>query len=445
MTLFGTLLCVAALLNTNLAAKAGLRPVVSAPYIVVDVESGKIFARNKVFLRWAPASLTKMMTAYTVFRTLELQHLAMNSPVRISEAALAQPPSKMGFPIGTILTIEAALKIIMVKSANDISVALGEAVGGSEAQFVKLMNIHARRLGMVDTQFINPHGLHDPEQFTTARDMAILAIALSREFPEYANFFDIPALRVVGRRLRNHNALLRLFAGTTGMKTGYVCASGYNVVVRTKRNDRNLVAVVLGHTSGFRRSVAAAELLSDAFEQNGKAFRPMVDTILRPESVSVEPVDITRRMCPGKYAARAVPNIRPVEAPASQDFDGIDTQVLEQRAEAAANPLRNLPLPTKRPFHKFVDVSAGSIKSDSEPDAAKSKPVEQKSKVPSLKERAKKHLQPRKDLRADVKVALGGAVGPNPFKVQHTNGGIYKPGIPIPQKRPALDSKQSQE
>ncbi|MGI9350818.1 MAG: D-alanyl-D-alanine carboxypeptidase family protein [Rhizobiaceae bacterium] len=426
-------------------ANAGLRPLSSTPHIVVDVQSGKVFARNKAFVRWAPASLTKLMTAYAVFRALDLQHLALNSPVRISEQAIKQPPSKMGLPVGTIMTIETALKIIMVKSANDVAVALGESVGGSEEAFVAFMNAHAKRIGMIDSNFTNPHGLHHPDQFTTARDMAVLILALSREFPQFANFFDIPALRAGKRRLRNHNALLRLYDGTNGMKTGYVCASGYNVVVRTRRKGRELAAVVLGHRSGLSRSVEAAELLTAAFEADGDGFRPTVNTILKPDSVPSQPVDITRAICPRKYPARVTPYVRPLEAPSSQDFDGIDTQVLFQRAEAEKNPLRNLPIPTKRPFFKFasIDTTAGSARNDSE--TVKPAGGVKKNNGPSLRQRAKLFLKPRKNLRKDVRIAMGGGVGPNPFGIKHTNGSVYQSPIPVPQKRPVLDLEQTRE
>ena len=257
--------CLVVVLLTIPAWAKDLSPPPQRPHLLVDISNGKVLSGELETARWAPASLTKMMTAYTVFRALELQHLEMNSPVRISEHALSQPPTKMGFPIGTILTIETALKIILVKSANDVSVALAESVGGSEDNFVQLMNSHARRLGMTDSQFTNPHGLHDGMQFTSAYDMARLTIGLTKEFPQYADFFDIPAVRVGRRRLRNHNALVRLFEGTTGMKTGYVCASGYNVVVRTTRNDRTLVAVIMGAKGGLSRNVDAAMLLTDGF------------------------------------------------------------------------------------------------------------------------------------------------------------------------------------
>ncbi len=258
--------CVIAAFISNTAAHADdLRKQPKRPHLVVDMNTGEVLSHELAFARWAPASLTKMMTAYTVFRTLQLQSITMDSPVRISEHAISQPPSKMGFPVGTILNIETALKIIMVKSANDISVALAESTSGSEEQFVALMNSHARRLGMIDSHFVNPHGLHDAKQFTSARDMALLTLQLTKEFPQFANFFNIPAIRFGNRRLRNHNALLRLFDGTNGMKTGYVCASGFNVAVRVKRNKRNLVAIVFGEKSGLRRNLKAARLLQENF------------------------------------------------------------------------------------------------------------------------------------------------------------------------------------
>ena len=328
----GVLMIILVMFTTQNAA-ADLPELPTPPYLVFDVNNGDIYSRHRVFDRWAPASLTKMMTVYSVFRALKLQHLAMNSPVRVSENAIAQPPSKMGFPIGTVLTIETALKIIMVKSANDIAVALAEAVAGDEQAFIRLMNTHARQLGMLDSRFVNPHGLHDPEQYTTARDIGLLTRALTREFPEHAGFFDIPVIRITGRRLRNHNALLRLFEGTNGMKTGYVCASGYNVTVRTKRRDRELVAVVFGGRSGLKRNVKAAELLTAAFDNPTPANLPSFDDLSKPQTTSVTPFDITRVTCPRKYASQSIPRDRPQDAPSAQDFDGIDTTVIAERQE----------------------------------------------------------------------------------------------------------------
>lgn len=417
------------------------------PHLVVDMQSGEVLSHQLAFARWVPASLTKMMTAYTVFKTLELQSIAMNSPVRISEAAISQPPSKMGFSVGTVLTIETALKIIMVKSANDIAVALAEATSGSEEQFVSLMNSHARRLGMIDSHFSNPHGLHDPQQYTTARDMALLTMQLTNEFPQYANYFDIPAIRVGRRRLRNHNALLRLFDGTNGMKTGYVCASGFNVAVRTKRKNRTLVAIVFGEKSGLRRNIRAARLLLDGFSKKQEGvvkFKEFRDETFN----SRQPYDITKDICPRKYAAEGKPKLRPPDAPSPQDFDGIDTQII---VPEGGFPVASLdwdipPSPTKRPA-----VKDGVIVVNIKPkipvvveQPVEPKPVTKDQQL-TLKQLSKKYLIPVGKLRADVRLNLGGGTGPNPHGLKHTEGNIYKAPIPVPIKRPALDLESSKE
>ena len=431
----------------TIARSDDLRELPKRPHIVVDIQSGEVLTHQLAFARWAPASLTKMMTAYTVFKTLELQSIAMNSPVRVSEAAISQPPSKMGFAVGTVLTIETALRIIMVKSANDISVALAEATSGTEEQFVALMNSHARRLGMVDSHFTNPHGLHDPMQYTSARDMALLTLQLTEEFPQYADFFDIPAIRFGKRRLRNHNALLRLFDGTNGMKTGYVCASGFNVAVRTKRGDRTLVAIVFGEKSGLRRNLRAAQLLQDGFASKADNLVSFYD--FKDETFnSKQPYDITKDICPRKYAAAGRPKLRPPDAPSPQDFDGIDTQII---VPEGGFPVASLewyipPSPTKRPAVKdgVILVSTKPAKEVVVIEPEEPEPVINEPRL-SLKEQAKIYFNAVKNLRADVRINLGGGVGPNPHGLKHTGGGVYEPPIPVPIKRPALDLKTPKE
>jgi D-alanyl-D-alanine carboxypeptidase len=427
-----------------------LTPPPTRPHIIIDTKTNAVVSEHQAFVRWAPASLTKMMTAYTVFKALDLQHLAFNSPVRISEYALEQPPSKMGFPIGTILTIEAALEIIMVKSANDIAVALAEATAGSEDQFVTLMNSHARRLGMSDTQFTNPHGLHSPEQFTSARDMAILSLAITDEYPQYDRFFNIPAVKVGGRRLRNHNALLRLFSGTTGLKTGYVCASGYNVAVRTKREGRELITVVLGGLSSLARNIRAAQLLEEAFanpiDPSWKTLAAFVDE----NDTTKLPEDITRETCPRKYAAQGKPENRPLDAPKSKDFDKIDTKGSVKKSDSTENSANSVAIPEVRPETASVLAStSASVSLAKEQPEPKLLPVDGdgsdilEDKPPTLRELAAIYFQPRTDLREDKLVLLGGGIGPNPFGLKHTDGKVYKAPIPVPKSRPTLDSEQA--
>lgn len=416
------------------------------PHLVMDIDTGEVLSQEMAFARWAPASLTKMMTAYTIFRTLELGHLEMNSPVRISQEAIAQPPSKMGFPVGTILTIETALKIIMVKSANDVSVALAQATSGTEEQFVSLMNSHARRLGMTDSHFTNPHGLHEPEQYTSARDMAVLSLQLTKEFPQYARFFDIPAIRFDRRRLRNHNALLRQFDGTNGMKTGYVCASGFNVVVRTQRNDRRLLAIVMGGDSGFDRNIKAAMLLKYAFE-NKPSENTHFDALIDPNPKNLKvPFDITNRVCPFKYSALGSPGKRPLDAPKANEFDRIDTRlfIADDQDKVVSSDKPVLAKPEKRPAFtsQAVDLASKAHEQSFEVDLQNDEISEEASNQtspPTRRELAQLYYSPASNLREDVRINLGGATGLNPHGIKHTDGGVYVAPIPVPIQRPAPD------
>ena len=287
------------ILSSPSAGRAG-------PALVFDTRSGEILHSYNAFTPWHPASLTKLMTAYVTFQAIRQGKVSLNSPVRVSEYALSQPPSKMGFPVGTEISVEYALRILMVKSANDIAVALAESVGGSHAAFISDMNATARRLGMTDTRYRNPHGLHDPGQVTTARDLAFLTRALIRDFPQYQRFFEISSIRVGQRVLTNHNKLIGRFHGADGMKTGYVCASGFNIVATATRGGRRLAAVVLGGMSGGKRNEATASLLEAAFEA-GRGFgllpsgRPNIDNLRRPVSIG-RPVDMRPYVCQKKKA-----------------------------------------------------------------------------------------------------------------------------------------------
>lgn len=241
-----------------------------APFLSLDVKSGKVLQHRDAFKRWAPASLTKLMTSYVTFRAIKAGELTLDSPVRQSKNSISEPPSKMGYPVGTILSVDNALNVVLVKSANDISVALGEAVAGSEEAFINRMNAEARRLGMSGTNFANPHGLHEASQYTTARDIGLLALAIRREFPEHAYRFKFQAIKAGKRTLRSYNVLIGRFDGADGMKTGYVCASGFNLVSSATRNRRTIISVVLGATSQNQRAEYSADLLANGFKtRNG--------------------------------------------------------------------------------------------------------------------------------------------------------------------------------
>ena len=195
----------------------------------------------------------------------------------VSPVAASQSPSKMGFRPGIQVTVDNALKMMMVKSANDMAVVLAEGVGGSVDGFSGMMNQTAQKLGMTQTSYVNPNGLPADGQITSARDLAILARAVIRDLPEYEYFMHIPSIRFGRRVTKNFNKLIGRYPGADGFKTGFICASGYNLVGSATRNGKRLIAVVLGSSSGQARAVRAAQLLERGFAGNGLGW-------LRPRS-----------------------------------------------------------------------------------------------------------------------------------------------------------------
>jgi D-alanyl-D-alanine carboxypeptidase len=239
--------------------------------------------------------VTKLMTAYVTMDAIRRGRLSIDSLVTMSATASRVQPSKMGFRPGTQITVENALKIIMVKSANDVANALGERVGGSIEGFVAEMNAVSQRLGMVQSVWANPHGLPDERQVTSARDMAILARAIQREFPQYQALFEIPAIRLGRVVMRNHNALIGRYPGADGMKTGFICASGFNVVASATRDGRRLITVVLGAVNARLRSEEAATLF-ERFFAGGRAAGD-APTVERLQPVALAPVNMREEVC----------------------------------------------------------------------------------------------------------------------------------------------------
>ncbi|WP_235897496.1 D-alanyl-D-alanine carboxypeptidase family protein [Neoaquamicrobium microcysteis] len=262
--LFSTALLAGAVssLFTIAAAQAG-------PSVLIDLATGKVLEQQDAFDPWYPASLTKLMTVMVTFRAIKAGEIALDSPVRVSERASKEPPSKMGYKPGSVLTVDNAVKILMVKSANDVATALAESVAGSRNAFVARMNGEALRLGMSRTRFANAHGLHAEEQVTTARDLAVLAMALRNEFPQYAHYFSLEALQSGNTVMENHNDLMMRFAGANGMKTGYTCPSGFNLIATATRGGRSLMAVVIGEPTVEARADKAANLLERGFATSG--------------------------------------------------------------------------------------------------------------------------------------------------------------------------------
>ena len=272
-------------------AKAG-------PALVFDNESNQILYAEDPDQLWHPASLTKLMTAYLVFEALKAKKVTMESKLVTSKTARKQPPSKIGLPLGATMSLKKGVEVLIVKSANDVAVMIAEKIGGSVKGFVNKMNQTAKRLDMRNTEFYNPHGLPHPDQVTTARDMAMLAKALIRDFPEYNHLFTLGSVQVGKRRMRSHNDLLRTYEGADGMKTGFICDSGFNVVASATRGGRRLIAVVLGAKSTRSRRERATELLDHGFKTYWwKTLFPVNLGLKEMSTVSAAPGKMRKYVC----------------------------------------------------------------------------------------------------------------------------------------------------
>ncbi len=246
-------------------------PASAGPALLFDAADGKVLYAEDLDNQWHPASLTKIMTAYVTFQAIKEGKLTLETKITCSELANSQTPSKVGLPVGAEMTVEKGLQALIVKSANDVAVMLAEAVSGTQDAFVERMNATAAKLGMTRTKFANANGLPDPAQVTTARDLARLASAVIRDFPEHAPLWSMQEVRIGKRRLHTHNGLLTNYTGADGLKTGFICDSGFNVVASATRDGRKLVAVVLGEPTGYDRSVRAASLLEHGFQTHAWA------------------------------------------------------------------------------------------------------------------------------------------------------------------------------
>lgn len=285
-------------------AAVAAAPAAAGPSILFDLATGHVIESDRPYQRWYPASLTKLMTTYVAFRAVQSGEVTLLSPVRISRKAANEPPSRMGYKPGSMLTLDNALKIIMVKSANDVATAIGESLAGSQEAFAARMNAEARRLGMTGSHWVNAHGLHDDDQYTTARDLAILAAALRREFPQYASYFSIEGLDTGEQVIPSHNNMIGRFEGADGMKTGYTCPSGFNLVASATRQGRTLVAVVVGATSPDTRAEEAAALLAKGFGVSPSGS-PTLATLPRLGSGHDEAVNMRAELCTKKGSEAA--------------------------------------------------------------------------------------------------------------------------------------------
>ncbi|MES2167550.1 MAG: D-alanyl-D-alanine carboxypeptidase family protein [Pseudomonadota bacterium] len=277
--------------------------------LVIEADTGKVLQAENATYPWYPASVTKIMTAYVALKAVKDGRMTLDTLLTVSPTAAAQAPSKMGFKPGTQVTLDNALKMMMVKSANDIAVVIAEGVGGSIDGFSAEMNKTAQRLGMTQTSYVNPNGLPAEGQITSARDLGILARAIIRDLPEYEYFMHIPAIKFGRRVTANFNKLIGRYPGADGMKTGFICASGFNLVATATRNNKRLIAVVLGAQSSAQRAAKAAQLLERGFGGNKLSWlKPSLGTVDALAPIDASPPNLRDEMCGPKRKRPAAEN-----------------------------------------------------------------------------------------------------------------------------------------
>jgi D-alanyl-D-alanine carboxypeptidase len=229
---------------------------------VIDANTGQMLYGVNATDRRYPASLTKMMTLYLLFEAMDQGRVTRETQIPVSPHAAAMPPTKLHFRPGETIDIDSAIRAMVTKSANDVAVAVGEYLGGTETRFAGLMNEKARQLGMLNTVFQNASGLPEPAQHTTAYDMARLGLALRQRFPQYYYYFSIESFAFRGKLIRGHNKVLDTVPGADGIKTGYIRASGFNIVTSVSRDGRKLLVVVMGGKTAKERNERVAELVA---------------------------------------------------------------------------------------------------------------------------------------------------------------------------------------
>ncbi len=290
------LMAAAGLMSFAIASGAQAQ-IGSARYssIVVDAGSGDVLEEVNADQPRHPASLAKMMTLYLTFEALRDRRISLDQAVPISYHAASAEPTKLGLLPGTRMTVEQGILALVTKSANDAAAALGELLGGSEDRFAQMMTLRARALGMGHTTFMNASGLPNIEQWTTARDLAILSRRLITDFPGYYRYFSTPSFAWHRQVIFNHDNMLRTYPGADGLKTGYTHASGHNLVTSAVRGGVRLVGVVLGASNNPERDIHMASLLDHGFEQmDVPAYRKPVQMASRVSLISSAHAEVTR-------------------------------------------------------------------------------------------------------------------------------------------------------
>jgi D-alanyl-D-alanine carboxypeptidase len=289
--------------------------------LLIDAETGKVLQAENATYPWYPASVSKLMTTYVTLQAVKDGRITFDTLLTFSSNAASQQPSKMGFRAGTQVTVDNSIKMLLVHSANDIAVVLAEGVSGSVEKFAEEMTETSQRLGMTQSSWVNPNGLPAEGQITSARDLGILARALMHDFPEYDFYWHIPAIQLGRKVMRNYNSLIANYPGADGMKTGFICASGFNLVASATRGNRRLIAVVLGAPSSAARAAKAAALLERGF--NGSALSwlmPSLGTVEALKPINADPPNLRDEVC-GSHRKRPAAEDEDDDPPASAEAD----------------------------------------------------------------------------------------------------------------------------
>jgi D-alanyl-D-alanine carboxypeptidase len=314
--------------------ESGYSPPFSS--IVVDMNSGKTLDEKSADSLRHPASLTKIMTLYLLFERLDAGKMKLSTMMPVSEHASEQAPTKLGLKPGQSLEVEDAIRGLVTRSANDAAVVIAEAIGGDEETFAKMMTAKARALGMSRTAYMNASGLPDDDQVTTARDQALLGRAIQERFPRYYRYFSTSSFTWRGEEIRNHNHLLGRVEGVDGIKTGYTRASGFNLVTSVRRDNRHIVAVVLGGSSAGSRDAKMRDLIEEHIaDASTRRTATMVAEAAEAAPAPQPPSRSIARPAPAAPAASAAP-AAPATAAASSNFALASTSSVPVPPPAAA-------------------------------------------------------------------------------------------------------------
>lgn len=369
----------ASVMTTTLALMlAGIGPAHAAKFstVVVDARTGSIISADDADGRRYPASLTKMMTLYIVFQDLKAGRIKLSTPLKVSRRAAGMSPSKLGLKPGSTITVEQAIKALVIKSANDAAATVGENLGrGSEAAFAQRMTRVAQSIGMKRSTFKNASGLPNPGQVTTARDMATLGLRLMRDFPQYYPYFRSTSFVYKGRVIRGHNRLVGRFPGTDGIKTGYINASGFNLVTSTKRDGKRVVGVVMGARSSGSRNAHMMTIISRALPKaksgntvaavagsSSGAINPLAKS--KPAALAVAEIKTPTEAVQDKDLMAAVAAEAAVET-AEDEGENEGPQVLEAKLDepelSTNSKIRKMPFSVKPAAKKSDELTVASL------------------------------------------------------------------------------------